>query len=247
MRFFATREAMDIEGMGPAVIDLLLDEKLIDGIADIYTLNMFQLVVLDRMGIKSAQNLLNAILESKKRDLPRLITALGIRNVGARTAIEICKHYTTMDSLMNATVEDLQKIGDVGPIVAESIAAFFANEKNRALIARLKEYGVNMELYRQEELPQLLAGKTFVFTGTLSSMTRQDAGEIVRQLGGKVSSSIGPSVNYLVEGASAGSKHEKALALGITILSESEFLVMAGKEPVAEPVKNDEPEQLSLF
>ena len=247
LRFFATREAMDIEGMGPAVIDLLLEEKLLTGIADIYTLNMFQLVVLDRMGAKSAQNLLNAIAESKKRDLPRLITALGIRNVGTRTALEICKHYTTMDSLMGATVEVLQKIGDVGPIVAESIAAFFANEKNRELIARLKEYGVNMELYQQEELPQLLAGKTFVFTGTLSSMTRQDAGEIVRQLGGKVSSSIGPSVNYLVEGASAGSKHDKAVSLGIAILTEQEFLAMAGKENDIPAVTNNEPEQLSLF
>lgn len=247
LRFFATRDAMDIEGMGPAVIDLLLEEKLLSGIADIYTLNMFQLVVLDRMGTKSARNLLNAIAESKKRDLPRLITALGIRNVGTRTALEICKHYTSMDALMEATVEDLQKIGDVGPIVAESIAAFFANEKNRELIARLKEYGVNMELYQQEELPQLLAGKTFVFTGTLSSMTRQDAGEIVRQLGGKVSSSIGPSVNYLVEGASAGSKHDKAVSLGIAILTEQEFLSMAGKESDIPAGTNNEPEQLSLF
>lgn len=246
LRFFTTREAMDIEGMGPAVIDLLLEEKLIAGIADIYTLNMFQLVVLDRMGAKSAQNLLNAIAESKKRDLPRLITALGIRNVGSRTALEICKHYSSMDSLMAATVEDLQKIGDVGPVVAESIAAFFADAGNRALIARLKEYGVNMELQKQEDLPQLLAGKNFVFTGTLSSMTRQDAGEIVRQMGGKVSSSIGPSVDYLVEGASAGSKHEKALSLGIAILTEQEFLAMAGKE-VSVTQKNNEPEQLSLF
>lgn len=246
LRFFATRDAMDIEGMGPAVIDLLLEEKLIAGIADIYTLNMFQLVVLDRMGTKSAQNLLNAIAESKKRDLPRLITALGIRNVGTRTALEICKHYSTIESLMDATVEDLQKIGDIGPIVAESITEFFANETNRALIARLKEYGVNMTLYQQQELPQLLAGKSFVFTGTLSSMTRQDAGEIVRNLGGKVSSSIGPSVDYLVEGASAGSKHDKAVALGITILNEQQFLAMAGKE-TPEPEVNEEPEQLSLF
>ena len=246
LRFFATRDAMDIEGMGPAVIDLLLEEKLIAGIADIYTLNMFQLVVLDRMGTKSAQNLLNAIEESKQRDLPRLITALGIRNVGIRTALEICKHYSSMDSLMLATAEDLQKIGDVGPIVAESIAAFFADEGNRALIARLKEYGVNMVLQKQEELPQLFAGKTFVFTGTLSSMTRQEGGEIVRQLGGKVSSSVGPSVDFLVEGASAGSKHDKAVALQIRILTESEFLAMAGKEPSSAP-QNSEPEQLSLF
>ena len=246
LRFFTTREAMDIEGMGPAVIDLLLEEKLIAGIADIYTLNMFQLVVLDRMGAKSAQNLLNAIAESKKRDLPRLITALGIRNVGTRTAQELCKHYTTMDSLMSATVEDLQKIGDIGPVVAESIVTFFADEGNRALIGRLKEYGVNMELYQQETLPQLLAGKTFVFTGTLSSMTRQEAGEIVRQLGGKVSSSIGPSVDFLVEGTSAGSKHDKAVTLGISILTEQEFLVMTGKEEAA-PAQNEEPEQLPLF
>ena len=130
--------------------------------------------------------------------------------------------------------------------MAESIAAFFANDNNRVLIARLKEYGVNMELQKQEELPQLLAGKTFVFTGTLSSMTRQDAGELVRQLGGKVSSSIGQSVDYLVEGSSAGSKHEKALALGISILSEQDFLKMAGKE-ITENQQPNEPEQLSLF
>ncbi len=246
LRFFTSRDAMDIEGMGPAVIDLLLEEKLVGGIADIYTLNMFQLVVLDRMGTKSAQNLLNAISESKKRDLPRLITALGIRNVGIRTAQELCKHYPDMVSLMNATTEELQKIGDIGPIVAESITAFFADEKNRALIGRLKEYGINMKLIQQEALPQILEGKTFVFTGTLSSMTRQDAGEIVRQLGGKVSSSVGNSVDYLVAGSSAGSKQEKALALGITILTEQQFLEMAGKE-MPETPQNNEPEQLSLF
>lgn len=238
---------MDIEGMGPAVIDLLLERKLIAGIADIYSLNILQLVVLDRMGGKSAQNLLNAIEESKKRDLPRLVTALGIRNVGAGTAAELCKVFPDMDSLMNASAEDLRKVGDVGPIVAESIVTFFSAPRNRALIERLKASGVNMSLIRQEELPQLLQGKTFVFTGVLSSMTRQEAGELVRKMGGKVMSAVGPSVDFLVEGASAGSKHEKALSLNITILSERDFLEMAGQDPEKSPGQDHGPEQLSLF
>ena len=248
LRFFATREAMDIEGMGPAVIDLLLEEKLISGIADIYTLTMLQLIVLERMGEKSAGNLLKAIAESKKRDLPRLITALGIRNVGSRTAIELCKHYSNMDSLMKATAEELQKIGDIGPVVAESIAAFFADPGNRMLLERLKEYGVNMEVRKQEAVPLVLDGKTFVFTGTLSGMSRQEAGNLVRKFGGKVASAVGPSVNYLVEGASAGSKHDKAVALEIPILTEKEFLQMIPSgEAEPAPEKDLPPVQLSLF
>ena len=223
---------MDIDGLGPAVIELLLNHHLIQSIADLYRLKILQVAALDRMGEKSARNLLNAIEESRHRNLSRLITAMGIRHVGSRTAAVLCRSFPTIDAFLSATAEELQKVDEIGPVMAESIVHFFALPRNRELIAHLRELGLNMEEKLPEGVDNSLAGRTFVLTGTLSAMTRQKAGERIQNKGGKVTGSVSKKTNYVIAGEDAGSKLTKAKELGIRVLNEQEFLSLLNGENV---------------
>jgi len=226
---FAQRRAMNIEGLGDALIDQLLDKKLVRNIPDIYSLQLEDLANLERMGIKSSQNLLKEIETSKKRDLDRLIFALGMRYVGERTAQVLSSHFKILDALASAPADELLEIEDVGPKVTESIIFFFMQPENKDLIKRLKNAGLNFSAKKIEinaETP--LAGQTFVLTGKLSQLTREKAREIIEDLGGMVVSSVSQSTNYIIIGESPGSKLAQAQKLGIPALSESDFLKLIG-------------------
>jgi DNA ligase (NAD+) len=227
---FASRRAMNIEGLGDALVDLLMAVALVKNIPDIYSLKYEDLVKLERMGPKSSQNLLDEIEKSKHRDLDRLIYALGIRHVGERTAQALATHFKSLDRLAKATLEELTQVEDVGPTVAESIAFFFKQPENVKLINKLKEMGLIFsckEPRRARGLP--LSGQTFVLTGTLSSLTREEAKEIIEEMGGTVSSSVSSKTTYLVAGESPGSKLDKAQKFGIPTLNEKEFLKIVKK------------------
>lgn len=226
---FASRDAMDIEGMGPAVVEALLSEKLIQDAADLYTLEKEKIANIERMGDKSATNLLSALEDSKGRDLARVIFALGIRHVGQKTGKVLAKRFKTMDALMAASVEELTMVEDIGLTTAESIVNWFSLSKSKELIARLKAAGVNMESL-EKVLDTRFEGKTFVLTGALSRFTRDKASELIESLGGKTSSSVSKKTSYVVVGEDAGSKLRKAQELGITILNEEEFIELSGME-----------------
>ena len=220
---FASREAMNIDGLGEQIIKQLLDKGLISNMADIYTLKLEDIASLKKNGTKFAQNLINAINRSKQNDLYRLITALGIRHVGTKAAKVLAKRYKTMDRLMNVTSSELAFVEDIGPVMAESIREFFLQEQTVDLIERLKQAGVNMESLEEEGEDNRFEGKTFVLTGTLEKYTRGEAGSIIEKFGGKTSSSVSKKTDYVIAGEEAGSKLTKAQNLGITILSEEEF------------------------
>ena len=220
---FASRDAMDITGLGEAIIDELIQRKLISNIADIYKLTFEDIASLKKNGKKFAQNLMNAIEESKSRDLYRLINALGIRHVGVKIAKSLTKTYDTMDKLMNASLESLCMKDDIGKIIAESIYKFFREEQTIDLINRLKEYGVNMEAQKEERTDDRFSGKTFVLTGSLEKYSREQASDIIEKFGGKTSGTVSKKTSYVLAGEAAGSKLTKAQNLGITIISEEEF------------------------
>lgn len=222
--FFASRDAMDIEGMGPAVIDQLVEKNLVRGVADLYSLTPELLADLDRMGLKSAQNLLDALEKSKERPLHRLITALGIRHIGAKTARILTEAISSIDGFYSMGAEDYMQIPEVGPKMAESLVNFFSEPSNRALIERLQELGLNMKEEKAASTSRALQGKTFVLTGTMETMTRQEASEKIEALGGKTSSSVSKKTSYVVAGKDPGSKYEKARSLGVTILDEAQFI-----------------------
>ncbi|HHY46110.1 MAG TPA: NAD-dependent DNA ligase LigA [Firmicutes bacterium] len=228
---FASRDAMDIEGMGPALVGQLLERGLVHDFSDIYKLTAEQIAGLERMGKKSAQNLIEAIDESRGRGLARLLYALGIRHVGENVARVLAEHFGSMDAIMNARYDELVSIPEIGPKIAESIVSFFAEEANRGVIKRLAESGVLMGRPQapQEQVPQTLAGKTFVLTGALEGFTREEAEDLIRRMGGRVSGSVSRKTDYVVVGRDPGSKYDRARELGIPILSEEEFLKMAGK------------------
>ncbi len=218
---FASRRAMDIEGLGEKLVDQLVDGGLVETPADIYKLDLETLAGLERMGEKSAQNLLDAIENAKRSTLARFIYALGIRNVGEATAKDLARHFGSFDNLMAADEARLQEVGDIGPVVAESIASFFAERHNRDVLAKLRASGLSWpehEGARAETLP--LAGKTFVLTGTLPSMTRDEAKEELEALGAKVAGSVSKKTDYVVAGAEAGSKLAKAQELQVPIIDE---------------------------
>ena len=227
---FASRRAMDIEGLGDSLVDQLLEKKLVQAIPDIYSLRSDDLVSLERMGPKSSQNLLDQIEGSKARDLSALIFALGIRHVGERLARTLASHFRTLDALAEAAAEELTEVEDIGPKVAESILFFFRQPENTALIRRLKEAGLNFESRAEKRAAGPLEGKTFVLTGTLASLERDEAKEVIEGLGGKVTSSVSGKTDYVVVGESPGSKLDKARQLKIAILDEQEFLKLVGKE-----------------
>ncbi|BCX81213.1 DNA ligase (NAD+) [Methylomarinovum caldicuralii] len=224
IKHFASREAMDIEGLGEKLIDQLVDKGLVKDVADLYDLTFDQLIQLERMGPKSAQNLLKAIERSKHTTLPRFLYALGIREVGEVTAQLLAEHFGSLERIMNAGEEELARIPGIGPVVARHIVTFFRQPHNREVIERLRRAGVHWEEGAPAEKPKPLAGKTFVFTGTLAAMTREEAKRRVEALGAKVSNSVSKKTDYVVVGENPGSKLDKARQLGVEILDENAFL-----------------------
>jgi DNA ligase (NAD+) len=232
--FFASREGMDIEGLGPAIIEQLVNKGLVNQVADLYQLDAEKLAALERMGKKSAANLMQAIEESKKRPLYRLITALGIRHIGAKSARILTRSIRNIDDFFKASEEELARIPEIGPIMADSLVKFFAEPRNRETIERLKNCGLNIIEEAADNHGQL-TGKTFVLTGTLSSMTRNEAGEIIQNLGGKVSGSVSKKTDYVIVGEDPGSKYDKAIQLGVTVMNEAEFLEFLSQYRVNDP------------
>lgn len=225
---FASREAMNIDGLGESIIEDLYNENFITNITDIYDIDKYEeeLMNLEGYGKKKIDNLKSAIKNSKNNSLERLIFGLGIRNVGAKTAKVLAKYYKTLDNLMNASYEELVNISDIGDIIAKSIINYFSNEDNKNIITKLKQLGVNTTYINNSgyEEKDEFKGKTFVLTGSLVNITRDKASEIIESLGGKVSSSVSSKTSVVVVGDSPGSKYDKALALGIPIWQEDEFL-----------------------
>ena len=220
---FVSREAMNIDGLGESIIAQLLDKKLIQNIADIYTLKLEEIASLKKNGKKFAQNLINSINKSKENDLYRLIAALGIRHVGTKASKILARKYKNIDNLMKATSEELSQINDIGPIVAKSIREFFLQEQTKDLIEKLKQSGVNMKFLEEENGDDRFEGKTFVLTGSLEKYTRGEAANLIEKLGGKTSSSVSKKTDYVLAGEDAGSKLTKAQNLGVTIITEEEF------------------------
>ena len=224
---FASKGAMNIDGLGPQVVELLLSNGKIKDIADLYELRIEDIETLERMGRKSAENLVNAITESKGRGLERLLYALGVRQVGEVAAESIARKMRTIDACMSASIEDFTAVEDIGEITASALVEFFADESARNLIDRLKSLGVNTDA-TAEEREETLAGLTFVLTGTLPTMTRDEASALIKQAGGKVSGSVSKKTSYVVAGEEAGSKLTKANELGVTVLDEDGLLRLLG-------------------
>ena len=228
---FASRRAMDIAGLGERLADQLVDAGLAEDPADLYQLTVQQLAGLDRMGDKSAANLVNSIADSKHASLDRFLFALGIRHVGEQTARDLARRFLTVRALAAASREELLQVPDVGDVVAESILHFFADEHNRNVIEKFIRYGVESRQTSANPVGQTpLSGKTLVLTGTLSGMTRDEARAWIERLGGKVSGSVSAKTDYVVAGADAGSKLARARELGITVLAESDLVAFAEQQ-----------------
>ncbi|OLB18554.1 MAG: DNA ligase (NAD(+)) LigA [Acidobacteria bacterium 13_2_20CM_57_7] len=225
---FAGRHAMNIDGLGDKIVDQLVDKGLVKDVADLYALKESEVAGLERMAEKSAQNLLEEIEASKKNSLARLIYALGIQFVGERTAQLLAEHFSSLEELAAGKEEELEEVPEVGPKVAASIVEFFSEPANCQLIKKLRKAGVHPTAEKRVVKSQKLAGKSFVFTGSLANRSREEAGELVIQHGGKVSSSVSKKTSYVVVGTDPGSKYEKAKELGVTILTEAEFEKLLG-------------------
>jgi DNA ligase (NAD+) len=231
---FAGRHAMNIDGLGEKIVDQLVDKRLVRDFADLYELKLDEVAALDRMGKKSAQNLLDEIKTSKSSSLARLIYALGMRFVGERTGQLLADHFGSLPKLAKASEEELLEVSEVGPKVAQSIADFFSEPANQKLVNRLEEEGLKMTGNRQAPEDTRFAGMSFVFTGALARRSRDEAAAEVIRHGGKVSSSVSKLTNYVVVGTDPGSKHDKARSLGVAILTEDEFeKLLAGKLPTS--------------
>jgi DNA ligase (NAD+) len=227
---FASRHAMDINGLGDKIVDQLVDKGLVKDVADLYTLKLDDVAELERMGEKSAQNLLQQIAASKKLSLARLIYALGIRMVGERTGQLLAEHFSSLDELAEAKEEQLFEVTEVGPKVAAAIAEFFSESANRKIIKKLDKAGVRPTAEKRVMKSQKFAGKSFVFTGALTNRSREEAGQLVMQHGAKVSSSVSKKTDYVVVGTDPGSKYDKAKELGVPTLTEPEFEKLVRKE-----------------
>lgn len=224
---FVSRDAMDMEGLGPAVLEQLVAHQLVSSPVDLYSLNKEALVDLERMGEKSAENLLNAVEKSKGNDFYRFIYALGIRHIGLRAAKLLTQRFPTIDQILKATPEEIAAIDGFGQIMAESAAYYFSLPETRTLIDSFRTKGVNLESFEKEESKDLrFSGKTFVLTGALPTYTRAEAGKMIEDRGGKVSSSVSKKTSFVLAGEEVGSKLTKAQKLGIPIISEEEFLAM---------------------
>jgi DNA ligase (NAD+) len=220
---------MDIEGLGDKLIEQLVERDLVKSPADIYSLTLEQLSGLERMAEKSAANLMQAIEKSKSTTLPRLLFALGIREVGEATALALAQNFGSLDALLDATVERIQQVPDIGPIVAAHVAAFVASPEHRAVIKRLRDQGVtwpDVVVPTAASGDDNLLGQTVVVTGTLESMTREEAQEALVALGAKVSKSVSKKTSFVVVGAEPGSKAQKAEELGVRVLDEKEFVAL---------------------
>ncbi|MBU4561534.1 NAD-dependent DNA ligase LigA [bacterium] len=223
IRHFTSRGAMDMEGIGDAQVEQLVEKGLIKDPADLYYLKKENLLTLERMGDKLASNILEAIEKSKERELSRLIYALGIRHVGTHIADVLAKNYPALDELSKARAEELSSIPEIGPIVAQSVELFFRQEGAKRVIDKLRRAGVRLEVEKKKKAPQILTGKTFVLTGELEEFTREEASEIIKELGGRVASSVSRKTDYVVAGKEPGSKYTKAKELGIKIIDEKKF------------------------
>ena len=224
---FASRGVMNIEGMGDALVNQLTERGLVKNVADIYKLTKADLLSLERMGDKSAQNVLDEIDNSRKLPLERVIYGLGVRFVGERTAQFLAEHFGSMDALMEASEEQLQEVNEVGPRIAQSIGEFFAEPKNRDLVKKLREAGLKFS-GKKKERGTKLAGKTFVLTGTLERYSRDQAKKVLEAAGGRVSGSVSKKTDYVVAGSDAGSKLDKAKELGVTVIGEKEMDELLG-------------------
>ena len=227
---YASRDAMDIEGLGPAVVESLVEAGMLRTPGDLYELKAEQVAELDRMGKKSAQNLIAAIAKSKGNDLSRLLYAFGIRQVGQKAAKVLARQFGSLDALMSATEEELTAVPDIGGITARYLVEWFSEEQSRHLIGRLRQADVNFNSL-EEAAGDRFAGLTFVLTGTLERFTREEAGALIEAQGGKVSSSVSKKTSYVVAGEAAGSKLTKAESLGIPVLTEAEFLALLEQDP----------------
>ncbi|MDH3210774.1 MAG: NAD-dependent DNA ligase LigA, partial [Burkholderiaceae bacterium] len=229
---FASRRAMDIEGLGDKLVDQLVDSGLIRTLPEIYTLasndGKAKLAALDRMADKSAQNLVDSLNKCKRTTLARFLFALGIRHVGETTAKDLAAHFGALDSIVNASVEQLLIVSDIGPVVAQSIRTFFDQPPNREVVEQLLACGITWAEHEgvAVALPRPLAGKTFVLTGTLPTLTREAAKALIEAAGAKVAGSVSKKTNYVVAGLEAGSKLDKANALGVRVIDEGELLTL---------------------
>jgi DNA ligase (NAD+) len=229
LRHFGSRRAMDIEHLGESTLDQLVDRKRVEDFADLYTLTAAEVAELERFAEKSADNLVAAIAASKTRGLSRLLNALGIRLVGERVATVLATRFGTMEHLMRASADTLAEVHGVGPHIATSLTTFFADETNRAVIERLARAGVVMtEAGHREDRPRPLAGQTFVLTGTLPTLTRDAARELIEGLGGRVTGSVSKKTSYVVTGEAPGSKADDARRLGVAVLDEPALLALVG-------------------
>ena len=222
---------MDIEGGGEVLAALLVKSNLVRNVADLYSLKLEQVAALERMGEKSAKNFLDALAASKSRDLWRLLFGLGILHVGAGVAKSLARHFPTLDDIFAASAEQLTEADDIGEVIAQSVVQWRGDTRNQKLIERLREAGLNFrsELYRPAAPAGPFAGKTFVLTGTLPTLKREEAAAKIEALGGKVSGSVSKKTDYVLAGEDAGSKLDKAQKLGVKIISEAEFLKMCGE------------------
>ncbi|MHB8526331.1 MAG: NAD-dependent DNA ligase LigA [Candidatus Acidiferrales bacterium] len=227
---FAGRHAMNIDGLGEKIVDQLVEKRIVKDFADLYELTLDEVAGLDRMAEKSARNLLDEIAASKKNELSRLIYALGIGFVGERTAQLLAEHFGSLEKIANASLEELTEVHEIGPKVAGAIVDFFSEKANRKLIDRLREEGLRMEEKRVAPKDTRLAGKSFVFTGTLERHSREEAGALVVSHGGKIVSSVSKKTDYVVAGADPGSKLAKAESLGVPVLDEAAFEKLIGKK-----------------
>jgi len=233
LEHWGSRGAMDIEGLGPKVLDKLVDNKIVENIPDLYRIKKYELIMIERMAERSAQNLIDEIEESKERGFDRVLYGLGIRFVGDHMADVLAKHFDSMDELIDAGEEELLQINEIGPETAESVMRFFQDEQNRKMIEDLKQLGVKMETEEEERFEQFLDDKRFVFTGALDEYTRNEASELVEKFGGRVTSSVSGATDYLVVGENPGSKLENAREEGTVILEEKDFKKMLkSKEPL---------------
>jgi DNA ligase (NAD+) len=239
LQYFASRSAMDIEGFGTKLIEQLTEGKFLTSYADVYRLKeqRAELIELDRLGEKSIDNLLAGIEASKKQPLWRLLTGLNLRHVGTRTAQQLAERFGTMETLASQTEEQVSEVDEVGPVIAKSVAAFFASEIGKQIVKELTELGLNMgdaavaAKLAAERAAGRLVGKTLVVTGTLARFKRDEIVEMIQKQGGKAAGSVSKKTDYVVAGTDAGSKLTKAQELGITVLTEDQFLELIGELP----------------
>jgi DNA ligase (NAD+) len=221
---FASRHAMNIDGLGEALVDQLVEKGLVDDLADLYGLKHEDLAALERMGEKSSQNLLGEIENSRKQELARVIYALGIRYVGERTAQLLADHFGSLEKIVRGKEDELLEVEEVGPKVASSIVEFFGEKRNRTLLEKLRKAGVQFDQKKPRKAEGKLAGKQFVLTGTLPHYSREEATRLIEEAGGRVTESVSKKTDYVVAGAEPGSKLDKARGLGVKTIQEAELM-----------------------